>query len=384
MTKANWNYPTAIKFGPGRIAELPEALKSVGITKPLLVTDAGLVNLPVTQNTIALLKDAGFAVGVFADVKPNPISANVEAGIKVLRDGGHDGVIAFGGGSGIDVGKVIAFMAGQTRPMWDFEDIGDWWTRADPKGIFPIIAVPTTAGTGSEVGRAGVITDETTHTKKVIFHPLMMPRIVIADPELTVGMPAMITVGTGMDALAHCLEAYCAPGYHPMADGIALEGIRLVMENLPKVVANPGDVEARGHMMSAAAMGATAFQKGLGAIHALSHPVGALYDTHHGMTNAVFMPYVLAVNKPAIETRIARLAAYLGMAPTFEAFQHAVIALRLRLNVPHTLVDFKVDGTKRDLIGDMAIVDPTAGGNPIELTKARALEIFDRAMEGRV
>ena len=384
MTKANWNYPTAIKFGPGRIAELPEVLKANGITKPLLVTDAGLVNLPVTQKTIQLIKDAGIPVGVFAEVKPNPISANVEAGIKVLREGGHDGVIAFGGGSGLDVGKVIAFMAGQTRPMWDFEDIGDWWTRADPKGIFPIIAVPTTAGTGSEVGRAGVITDETTHTKKVIFHPLMMPKVVIADPELTVGMPRFITVGTGMDALAHCLEAYCAPGYHPLADGIAVEGIRLVFENLPKVVADPNDVEARGHMMSAAAMGATAFQKGLGAIHALSHPVGALYDTHHGMTNAVFMPYVLVVNKPAIEAKIARLAAYLGLSPTFEAFLHSIIGLRLRLDVPHTLTEFKVDGSQRELIGDMAIVDPTAGGNPVELTKARALEIFDRAMEGRV
>ncbi len=384
MTKANWNYPTAIKFGPGRIAELPEALKTAGIKKPLLVTDAGLVNLPVTQNTLALLKAAGIEVGVFADVKPNPISANVDAGVRYLRAGGYDGVIAFGGGSGLDCGKVIAFMAGQTRPMWDFEDVGDWWTRADPKGIFPIVAVPTTAGTGSEVGRAGVITDEVTHTKKVIFHPLMMPRVVIADPELTVGMPTFITVGTGMDALAHCLEAYCAPGYHPLADGIAVEGIRLVFENLPKVAANPNDVAARGHMMSAAAMGATAFQKGLGAIHALSHPVGALYDTHHGMTNAVFMPYVLLVNQSAIEARIARLAAYIGLSPSFEAFQHAVLALRSRLNVPHTLAEFKVDNSKRDLIGDMAIVDPTAGGNPIELTKARALEIFDRAMNGRL
>lgn len=383
MTKANWNYPTAVKFGPGRIKELPEALRTAGITKPLLVTDAGLVNLPVTQNTLALLKDAGFAVGVFADVKPNPISANVNAGVEVLRAGGHDGVIAFGGGSGLDVGKVIAFMAGQTRPMWDFEDIGDWWTRADPKGIFPIVAVPTTAGTGSEVGRAGVITDEATHTKKVIFHPLMMPKVVIADPELTVGMPRFITIGTGFDALAHCLEAYCAPGYHPLADGIAVEGIRLVLENLHKVADDPNDIEARGHMMSAAAMGATAFQKGLGAIHALSHPVGALYDTHHGMTNAVFMPYVLSVNRDAIEARIARLSAYCGLPPNFDGFLPAVTALRKKLGVPHTLKDFKVDASKRELIGEMAIVDPTAGGNPIELTKARALEIFDRAMEGR-
>jgi alcohol dehydrogenase class IV len=383
-TKSNWNYPTAVRFGAGRVAELPDALKATGIKKPLLVTDAGLVNLPVTQSTIKLLKDAGIEVGVFADVKPNPISANVNAGVEVLRKGGHDGVIAFGGGSGLDVGKVIAFMAGQTRPMWDFEDIGDWWTRADPKGIFPIIAVPTTAGTGSEVGRAGVITDETTHTKKVIFHPLMMPKIVIIDPELTIGMPNFITVGTGFDALAHCLEAYCAPGYHPLADGIAVEGIRLVLENLPKVVDNPKDIEARGNMMSAAAMGATAFQKGLGAIHALSHPVGALYDTHHGMTNAVFMPYVLVANRDAIEARIARLAAYCGLESNFDAFLHTVTALRQKLNVPHSLKDFKVDDKKRDLIGEMAIVDPTAGGNPVPLTKLLALAIFDRAMEGRV
>ncbi|MCR6635925.1 iron-containing alcohol dehydrogenase [Devosia sp.] len=384
MTKANWNYPTAVRFGAGRIAELPDALKVAGIKKPLLVTDAGLAALPVTQKVLADLKAGGIEVGLFSDVKPNPISANVEAGTKVLREGGYDGVIAFGGGSGLDTAKVIAFMAGQTRPMWDFEDIGDWWTRADPKGIFPIVAVPTTAGTGSEVGRAGVITDETTHTKKVIFHPLMMPKVVIADPELTVGMPKFITVGTGMDALAHCLEAYCAPGYHPLADGIAVEGIRLVFENLPKVAANPNDIEARGHMMSAAAMGATAFQKGLGAIHALSHPVGALYDTHHGMTNAVFMPYVLQANKSAIEGKIARLAAYIGLAPSFDAFLHAVIGLRLRLEVPHTLRDFGVDDAQRDKIGDMAIVDPTAGGNPVELTKERALAIFDRALEGKV
>ena len=382
--RANWNYPTAIRFGAGRIHELPDALKVAGISKPLLVTDAGLVNLPVTQNTLKLLRDAGIEVGVFSDVKPNPISANVNAGIEVLRGGGYDGVIAFGGGSGLDTGKVIAFMAGQTRPMWDFEDIGDWWTRADPKGIFPIVAVPTTAGTGSEVGRAGVVTDETTHTKKVIFHPLMMPRVVIADPELTAGMPTFITVGTGFDALAHCLEAYCAPGYHPLADGIAVEGVRLVLENLPKVVANPGDIEARGHMMSAAAMGATAFQKGLGAIHALSHPVGALYDTHHGMTNAVFMPYVLAVNRDAIEARIARLAAYCSLSPSFEAFLHAITALRQKLNVPHNLRDFKVDDRKRDLIGDMAVVDPTAGGNPVRLDKSLALRIFDMAMDGRM
>ena len=383
-TRANWNYPTAVRFGAGRIIELPEALAAASVKKPLLVTDAGLAGLPVTQRVLDILKDAGVETAMFSDVKPNPVSANVAAGIQVLRAGGHDGVIAFGGGSGLDTAKVIAFMAGQTRPMWDFEDIGDWWTRADPAGIFPIVAVPTTAGTGSEVGRAGVITDETTHTKKVIFHPLMMPKVVICDPELTVGMPRFITIGTGFDALAHCLEAYCAPGYHPLADGIAAEGVRLALDNLPKVAANPNDIEARGHMMSAAAMGATAFQKGLGAIHSLSHPVGSLYDTHHGMTNAVFMPFVLTVNRDAISTRIERLAAYCGLTPTFEAFLEAILELRSRLDVPPTLMDFNVPGDQRDLIAEKAIVDPTASGNPIELTKELALEIFDRAMNGTV
>ena len=384
MTKANWNYPTAVRFGAGRISELPDALRAAGITRPLFVTDAGLAPLPVTQKTRAILADAGIEAKLFADVKPNPVAANVEAGITALRSGGHDGVVAFGGGSGLDTGKVIAFMAGQTRPMWDFEDIGDWWTRADPKGILPVVAVPTTAGTGSEVGRAGVITDETTHTKKVIFHPGMMPKVVIADPELTVGMPRFITIGTGFDALAHCLEAYCAPGFHPIADGIGVEGVRLVLENLPIVAGDPNDLVARGNLMAAAAMGAAAFQKGLGAIHSLSHPVGSLYDKHHGMTNAVFMPYVLAANRDAIESKIARLSAYCDLPPAFDAFLHAITGLRQQLGVPHTLRVYEVPADQRDLIGDMAIVDPTAGGNPLKLTRELALDIFDRAMEGRL
>ena len=383
-TTANWNYPTALRFGAGRIAELPQALAAAGMSRPLLVTDAGLADLPVTHRVRGILEAAGIPVALFSDVRSNPVSANVDAGIAALRAGGHDGVVALGGGSGLDTGKVIAFMARQTQPIWDFEDIGDWWTRADPAGIFPIVAVPTTAGTGSEVGRAGVITDEVTHTKKVIFHPLMMPKVVIADPELTVGMPPFITVGTGFDALAHCLEAYCAKGYHPLADGIALEGMRLVFENLPKVHRDPGDLEARGHMMSAAAMGATAFQKGLGAVHALSHPVGALYDTHHGMTNAVFMPYVLAVNRPAIADRIGRLAAYLGLPPSFEAFLSAVLELRHNLGVPATLEAFGIPADGRDKVAAMAVVDPTAGSNPVTLTEELAREIFERAQTGRV
>jgi alcohol dehydrogenase len=381
---ANWSYPTAVRFGPGRIKELADACRAAGIERPLLVTDAGLAKLPITEKALGQLKAAGLPVALFSDVQSNPVDSNVESGIAVFRAGKHDGIIAFGGGSGLDTGKVIAFMAGQTRPLWDFEDIGDWWTRADADKIAPVVAVPTTAGTGSEVGRAGVITQEATHTKKVIFHPKMMPRVVICDPDLTVGMPAAITAGTGMDALAHCLEAYCAPGYHPMADGIAVEGMRLIFQNLPKAVANGSDLEARAHMMSAAAMGAAAFQKGLGAIHALSHPVGALYNTHHGMTNGVFMPYVLAFNRPAIEAKIERLAGYLGIPGGFDGFLAAVLDLRKKTGVPHDLKGLGVDGSSADTIVEMSLVDPTAGGNPVPLTKDGSRKIFDAALKGDV
>jgi alcohol dehydrogenase len=384
MIKANWNYPTAVRFGAGRIAELAEACVSAGMTRPLLVTDPFLAAQPMTASALKSLVDAGLDAAMFSDIKPNPVESNVYRGLETLRAGRHDGVVAFGGGSALDAGKVIAFMAGQMRPMWDFEDVGDWWTRADPAGIAPVVAVPTTAGTGSEVGRAGVITQEATRTKKVIFHPAMMPKTTICDPELTVGMPPRITAGTGLDALAHCLEAYCAPFYHPMGDGIAVEGMRLVKEYLPRAYRNGQDLEARAHMMSAAAMGATAFQKGLGAIHALSHPAGALYDTHHGLTNAVFMPYVLAYNHEAISGKIGRLAAYLGLEPSFPAFLDWILALRRELGVPHTLAGLEIGPERFDEMSAMAPEDPTAGGNPVPLTRESARRLFEDALEGRL
>jgi len=383
---SKWNFPTTVRFGAGRISELPDALSTAGIKRPLFVTDPGLAKLPVVASTLKILSDAKVPYVVFSDVRPNPVDSNLTAGIAALKNGKHDGVIAFGGGSALDLGKLVAFQAGQSRPVWDFEDIGDWWTRADASAVVPIVAVPTTAGTGSEVGRAGVLTNEATHTKKIIFHPRMLPAIVIADPLLTAGMPPFITAGTGMDAFAHCLEAYCSPGYHPMADGIAVEGIRLVFENLPKAFANGKDLTARANMMSAAAMGATAFQKGLGAIHSLSHPIGALYDTHHGMTNAVFMPYVLAFNRDAIEERIARLAAYCGIKGGYDGFAKAVVKLRKELKVPHTLPSLvkglEMDKKRKGLIAAMAIVDPTAGGNPVKLTKKAAATLLENALTG--
>ncbi|HWD40142.1 MAG TPA: iron-containing alcohol dehydrogenase [Fimbriimonas sp.] len=383
--KGNWNYPTKVRFGAGRISELADACKEFGIRRPLFVTDRGLAGTDMVKSAIAANESAGVPTGLFTDVQPNPVWSNVENGLRAYRDGGHDGVIAFGGGSPLDVGKSIAFMLPQSRPIWDFEDVGDNYRLATGEGVAPVIAIPTTAGTGSEVGRGAVITNEASHTKKIIFHPSMMPVLALLDPELTVGMSPKMTAGTGMDALSHNLEAYCAPGYHPMAEGIAVEGVRLVKEWLPAAYTNGHDLEARGHMLAAAAMGATAFQKGLGAIHALSHPVGAIYDTHHGLTNAVFLPYVLAFNRSAIEGKIARLAAYLGLPnPSFDSFLQWTLDLRSTTGIPHTLAELGVDESRLDEMSVMAEVDPPAQGNPVAVKAKELRLIYGKAMTGDV
>jgi 4-hydroxybutyrate dehydrogenase len=377
---ANWSYPTAVRFGAGRISEISDACKSLGISKPLLVTDRGLAGMDITTRTLSLMKEGGLAADLFADVDPNPNEKNVDAGLAFIRDGGFDGVIAFGGGSGLDLAKTLAFMVGQTRPVWDFEDIGDWWTRADADKILPIIAVPTTAGTGSEVGRASVITNSETHEKKIIFHPKMLPAIVICDPELTVGMPKFITAGTGLDAFAHCVEAYSSPHYHPMSQGIALEGMRLVKEYLPRAYENGADLEARANMMSAAAMGATAFQKGLGAIHAISHPVGAMYHTHHGTTNAVCMPAVLQFNKPVIADRFSAVAAYLGLEGGFEGFCDFVDRLNASFSIPVSLTEMGVENPDMDRLVAGALADPSTGGNPVEMTPENTRKLIEQCL----
>ena len=365
---ANWSYPTAIRFGAGRISEIADACFISGIKNPLLITDRGLAGMEITQKTLDLLDKAGLGRAIFADVDPNPNEKNAAAGVAAYKAGKHDGVVAFGGGSGLDLGKVVAFLAGQTRPIWDFEDIGDWWTRAKSDAIAPIVAVPTTAGTGSEVGRASVITNSITKQKKIIFHPKFLPTVVICDPELTVGMPKFITAGTGLDAFAHCVEAYCSPHYHPMSQGMALEGMRLVKEYLPRAYTDGTDLEARSHMMSAAAMGATAFQKGLGAIHALSHPIGAIYHTHHGTTNAVCMPAVLRFNKPAIKDTLAEAANYLDISGGFDGFCKFVDDLNDSLAIPKSLAGLGIENPDIDRIVSGALIDPSTGGNPIKMT----------------
>lgn len=379
ILKANWNYPTTIWAGPGRIAELPAACARLGMRRPLFVTDEGLREAPMAKRALSLVPGAA----LFARVRGNPVAANIEEGLKAYRAGEHDGVIAFGGGSALDAGKVIAFMSGQTRPMWDFEDIGDWWTRADPAGIAPVVAVPTTAGTGSEVGRAGVVVNEATHQKKIIFHPKMMPGIVISDPELTVGLPPAITAATGMDAFVHCFEAYCAPGYHPLADGIALEGMRLIQTYLPRACEQGTDLEARSRMLAAASMGATAFQKGLGGVHAIAHPVGAHFNTHHGLTNAVLLPYVIVHNRPAIAAQLAVIARALDLEgePSAAVFDW-VLSFRKRLNIPHTLAEIGVPEKSAELIGREAALDPSASGNPQPADAATYARIFRAAVKG--
>ncbi len=379
--RGNWNYPTTIWAGPGRIAELPEACSRAGMKRPLIVTDEGLIATPMIKNALAALKNAA----LFGAVKGNPDSSHVEAGLRAYRAGDHDGVVAFGGGSALDAGKVIAFMSGQTRPLWDFEDIGDWWTRADPAGIAPVVAVPTTAGTGSEVGRAGVILNRETHQKKIIFHPQMMPRIVILDAELTLGLPRGVTAATGIDALVHCFEAFCAPGFHPLADGVALEGMRLIHRYLPRACADGKDIEARAQMLAAASMGATAFQKGLGGVHAIAHPVGSWFNTHHGLTNAVILPYVMTYNRNAIQAKTEIIARVLNLPqPGYDGFLAWVLQLRSELGIPHSLAGIGVSADKATIIGREAAIDPSAGGNPIPVNAAQLEHIFRAAVAGQI
>jgi alcohol dehydrogenase class IV len=382
---ANWNYPTRILVGPGRLAELGEACTGTGMKRPLIVTDKGLAEGPVIEKARASLIKSGMEPAIFSDVRGNPTKANLDAGLAAFREGSHDGVVAIGGGSALDIGKTIAFMNGQTRPVWDFEDIGDWWTRARTEGIAPIIAVPTTAGTGSEVGRASVVTNEVTHQKKIIFHPSMLPRIVIADPETTVGLPPFLTAATGFDALAHCFEAYCAPGFHPLSDGIALEGLRLIKEYLPRAYRDGADLEARSRMLAAASMGATAFQKGLGAVHSISHPIGALYDTHHGLTNGVVLPYVMEFNRAAIEERMKLLARFLDLPkPGFDGVMEWMLDLRKELGVPHSLAEL---GVKEDRIDEMAVKavdDPSTSGNPVPMKAPDFAKVMRAALSGDV
>ena len=376
----NWSYPTQIKFGAGRIREIADACNQANIKRPLLITDKGLSNLPITSSTLKLMKDAGLGDALFSNVDPNPNEKNLNSGITAFKEGNHDGVIAFGGGSGLDLGKLVAFMVGQDRSVWDFEDVSDWWTRANPNTIFPIVAIPTTAGTGSEVGRASVLTNSDTLEKKIIFHPQILPKVVICDPELTIEMPKSITAGTGLDAFAHCVEAFSSPHYHPMSQGIAVEGMRLVIENLGKVYSDGSDIEARANMMSAALMGATAFQKGLGAIHALSHPIGAIHHTHHGTTNAVCMPAVLRLNESKIRDRFDSVTGYLGIQNGFSGFKVFVDEFNASLNIPLRLSDLGVENPDLGKLVKGALSDPSCGGNPVKLTSDNLKALFEEVL----
>jgi len=383
--KANWNYPTSIRVGEQRLSELGACCADLNIRSPLLVTDPGLADLPILEQALAACTSGGLNCSVFSEIQPNPTGTNVEQGVSVFKDGGHDGVIAFGGGSALDAGKAIALMARQKISIWDLEDIGDNWTRADAQGIAPVVAVPTTAGTGSEVGRVSVILDEVHQVKRLIFHPDIVPAIVILDPVVTVGLPPLLTAATGMDALSHSLEAWCSPAYHPMAEGIATEGIRLVREYLPTAVADGTNLEARTQMLVASTLGATAFQRGLGAMHALSHPLGALYNAHHGTLNAVLMPYVLVENRKVIEERITRLARSIGIAdPGFPSFLDWVLELRETLNIPATLGALGIDDSQAEKIGTMAEVDPSSGTNPILFSADEYRSIFLKALKGNL
>ena len=383
--QGNWSFPTAVSFGVGSIRQLPAACREEGINKPLLVTDAGLAKLDFVSKLIAANEQAQLSTGLFSDVKPNPDGSNVEAGVQVYQQGRHDGIIALGGGSALDAAKAIALMVGQDRPMWDFEDVGDNWLRVNADGIAPLIAIPTTAGTGSEVGRAAVIVDETQQRKVIIFHPGMLANRVIADPALTTALPANLTAATGMDAFVHSLEAYCASGYHPMADGIALQSMTLISQWLPLAYSEADNLEARSHMLAASMMGAVAFQKGLGAVHALAHPLGALYDKHHGLLNAILLPYVLQYNKPAIENKLTHIARVLELEDvSFEGFLHWILQLRATLHIPGDLQTICISTEQSKRVGEMAAADPSAAGNPVQLSASQYSSLFEVAVQGNL
>ena len=383
--RSNWNYPTTIWVGENRCKDLNTACENLHIINPLFVTDKDLINLPMVKSIISNLKKKFHKLSLFSNFSGNPIGENVDEGVKVFNENKCDGIIAFGGGSGLDVGKAIAFMSGQSRPIWDFEDIGDYWTRADESKILPIIAVPTTAGTGSETGRASAIINKQTGIKKIIFHPKMLPSIVILDPVLTVDLSPRLTAATGMDALAHNLEAFCAPGFHPMADGIAIEGMKLIKESLLVAFKNGKDLKARIDLLAAASMGSTAFQKGLGAIHSLSHPVNAQFNIHHGLSNAIFMPYVLTFNKNVIENKIITICDYLNLKKNFQSFLDWILDLRKKLNIPHKLSDV-VDIKKVDLeqLSKMAFEDPSTGGNPKKITIDDMKILYEHSISGKL
>ena len=383
MKKFNWNYPTSMWVGENRIKDLSIACKNLNVKKPLFVTDKGLAQSTIVKDALSHLKSNNLSAELFHDVIGNPTGKNVSDGVKHYKEKNCDGVIAFGGGSGLDVGKAIAFMIGQTLSLWDFEDVGDNWTKANPNNIAPIIAVPTTAGTGSETGRASVFTNEQTQEKKIIFHPKMLPSIVILDPNLTIPLPSNLTAFTGMDALAHCLEAYLSNIFHPYSQGIALEGIRLVKNNLVHAFNNGSNLEARSHMLASSSMGSIAFQKGLGAIHSLSHPVGAIYNTHHGLTNAVFMPYVLQYNKKGIEEKIIDISRYINLkSATFNNFMDWILELRSNLNIPHTLSEIIDDDKNLEKMSLMAFNDPSTTTNPIPVNAEDFLKMYINAFKG--
>ncbi len=381
----NWNFPTPIRFGPGRIRELPDACRELGMSRPLLVTDPGLAAMAMIAEASERCSDVGLECAIFSEVRANPVEANVQGGVEIFQEGKHDGVIAFGGGSALDAGKAIALMVGQDRPLWDFEDREDWYTRVNESGMAPVVAVPTTSGTGSEVGRASVITDERDHTKKIIFHPKMLPGRVILDPELTVGLPAPLSAAVGMDALSHNLEAFCSPVYHPLAQGIALEGMRLVKDWLPAACDDGANITARAHMQVASTMGATAFQKGLGAMHSLSHPCGAVLNTHHGLTNAVVMPYVLVFNRSAVADKLTALARYLDLPkPSFDSVLDWILGLREQIGIPHTLAALAVKEEHIAQLAPMAAADPSSPTNPIALDSENLAGLYHRSIIGEL
>jgi alcohol dehydrogenase class IV len=389
-----FNFPTRIQFGPGAAKLVPDALKLAGRKRPLVVTDKGLAPLPPITDTVRVLEEGGLEVAVFSGIWGNPVKSQVEAGVAAFHAHHADAVVAVGGGAAIDVAKAIVLMAHHPGDLFDYED-GKPDARPMDRELPTYLAVPTTAGTGSEVGRSTVVSDDVTHVKKIIFSPRLLAQRVFVDPDLTMALPASVTANTGADALTHLVEAYLSKGFHPMCDGIALEGLRLLSGNLRKVVdyarriaagekatllQDEGHREARGLMLSAAMMGGVAFQKGLGVTHSLAHALSTVCDLHHGLANGIMIPYAMAFNRHAVPGRLADLAAAVGARPAdAEGFHSWLIELRADLQIPANLTEAGVGKDRLDALVEIAVADGCHQNNPRSVSAADFREIFSRA-----
>jgi alcohol dehydrogenase class IV len=382
LRQTDWDFPVPIRYGPGRLRQIGTLCAANGCRNPLIVTDRATGRLPFVDALRGFLAAGGLGHGSFADVSPNPADVEVMAGKRAFRTGGHDSVIALGGGSGMDAGKAISLVLNTDRDLWDFDFNVPPPPELGKADFVPLLCVPTTSGTGAETESTAMITDTRRGIKGCVWHPAQKPFAALLDPDLTLGLPRNLTAWTGCDALVHAIEAYCVPSWHPMCDGIALQALGLVYDALPRALDDPASVPARGAMLVGSCLGGVAFLKGLGLVHAISHMVGAECDTHHGLTNAVLLPLVLRFNAPAIADKVAPMCQAMGLAGTdFDSFRRAVCDLLDRCAIPRSLSELGVTPDRIDSIAAKAMTDTAIATNPRAVRLENVQSLIRTAME---